>query len=209
MNLTIKVNMMFEESALEKLGEKITIVPALSGISVDNMKLQTTLEQAFNTWGNKALTDKFFSEYALRKSVKNMPDELRSTMIITGVKLYSIDSIPQFSGFSSFTEDACIVSFYGQPVMRMMPVEIAFYQNDEGADMFGIYFFIPGVNNYFFFYLVNKKEGKLLFITTDQDIRSRVNAVKPDKRKAKNYEYEASTNSSYYQVFRQLIRLKK
>jgi hypothetical protein len=75
--------------------------------------------------------------------------------------------------------------------------------------MFGIYFFIPGVNNYFFFYLVNKKEGKLLFITTDQDIRSRVNAVKPDKRKAKNYEYEASTNSSYYQVFRQLIRLKK
>ena len=209
MNLTIKVNMMFEESALEKFGEKITIVPALSGISVDNMKLQTTLEQAFNTWGNKALTDKFFSEYALRKSVKNMPDELRSTMIITGVKLYSIDSIPQFSGFSSFTEDACIVSFYGQPVMRMMPVEIAFYQNDERADMFGIYFFIPGVNNYFFFYLVNKKEGKLLFITNDQDIRSRVNALKPDKRKAKNYEYEASTNSSYYQVFRQLIRSKK
>jgi len=209
MNVTIKVNMLFEESALEKLGEKIAIIPALSGLSVDNLKLQTTLEQAFNTWSNKAITDKFFSEYALRRSVKKMPDELISTMILTGVKLYSIDSIPQFSGFSSFTEDACIVSFYGQPVMRMMPVEIAFYRNDKGADMFGIYFFIPGANNYFLFYQVNKKEGKLIFVSTDQDIRSRVNAVKPDKRKTKNYEYETSMNSAFYQVFRQLIRSKQ
>jgi hypothetical protein len=208
MNLTVKVNMLFEQSALEKLGERIAIIPALSGMSVDNLKLQTTLEQAFNTWGDKALTDKFFSEYALRRSVKKMPDELAASMIFTNVRLFSIDSIPQFSGFSSFTEDAMLVSFYGQPVMRMMPTEIAFYRNDKGLDMFGIYFFVPGANNYFFFYQVNKKEGKLTFVTTDQDIRSRVNAVKPDKRKGKNYEYEVSTNSAYYQVFRQLIRSK-
>ncbi len=209
MNITLKVNMLFEQTALEKLGERIALIPSLNGMSVDNIKLTTTLEQAFNTWGNKTITDKFFSEYALRRSVKKMPAELESTMIITGIRLYSIDSIPQFSGFSSFTEDAVIVSFYGQPVMRLMPVEIAFYKNDKGVDMFGIYFFIPGVNNYFFHYQVNKKDGKLIFVTTDQDTRSRVNEVKPDKRKAKNYEYEASTNSAYYQVFRQLIKSKQ
>jgi len=209
MNLTLKVNMLFEQSALEKLGERIAVIPALSGMSVDNLKLQTTLEQAFNTWGNKAVTDKFFSEYALRRSVKKMPDELISTLIFTNVRIFSIDSIPQFSGFSSFTEDAMLVSFYGQPVMRMIPTELAFYRNDKGVDMFGVYFFVPGANNYFFFYQVNKKDGKLTFVTTDQDIRSRVNAVKPDKRKGKNYEYEVSTNTAYYQVFRQLIRTKQ
>lgn len=209
MNITLKVNLLFEQTALEKLGERIALIPSLNGMSVDNLKLTTTLEQAFNTWSNKTISDKFFSEYALRRSVKKMPSELESTMIITGVRLYSVDSIPQFSGFSSFTEDAVIVSFYGQPVMRLMPVEIAFYKTDKGVDMFGIYFFIPGANNYFFHYQVNKKDGKLIFVTTDQDTRSRVNDVKPDKRKAKNYEYEASTNSAYYQVFRQLIRTKQ
>jgi hypothetical protein len=209
MNVTMKINMLFEETALEKLGEKIAIIPALSGLSADNLKYQTTLEQAFNTWTNKAVTDKFFSEYALRRSVKKMPAELNSTIILTGVKLFSIDSIPQFSGFSSFTEDAMLVSFYGQPVMRMLPMEIAFYRNDKNADGFGIYFFIPGSNNYFLYYQVNKKEGKLSFVTTDQDIRTRVNDVKPDKRKGKSYEYEASMNSSFYQVFRQLIRTKR
>jgi len=209
MNLTIKVNMLFDQTTLEKLGEKIAIIPALSGMNVDNLKLNTTLEQAFNTWSNKDLTDKFFSEYALRRSVKKMPVELENTMILTNVRLFSIDSLPQFSGFSSFTEDVVLVSFFGQPVMRQMPMELAFYRNDKGVDLFGIYFFIPGANNYFFHYSMNKKEGKLLFITNDQDTRSKINDIKPDKRKDKLFEYEVSINSAYYQVFRQLIRLKQ
>lgn len=209
MNLTLRVNMLFDESALEKLGEKLAGIPSLGSLPVESLKLQTTLEQAFHTWGNKSVADKFFSEYALRKTVRKMPDELVATLIFTGVRLFSIDSVPQFSGFSSYTEDAMLVSLQGQPVMRNMPTEMAFYKNDKGVDVFGINFFVPGANNYFFYYQVNKKEGKLIFVSTDQDILSRISAVKADKRKGKNYEYEASTSNAFYQVFRQLIRNKQ
>jgi hypothetical protein len=208
MNLTLRLNMLFENAALERLGEKLLNLPSLASSSVEILKLQTTLEQAFNTWGNKEITDKFFSEYALRKSVRKMPDELTATMIFTGVHLYSIDSIPQFSGFSSVLEDAFLVSLHGQPVMRKLPSEFAFYRNDKGVDVFGINFFVPGGNSYFFYYQVNKKDGKLTFVTTDQDIITRVSSVKSDKRKGKNYEYDISSSSAYYNVFKQIIRNK-
>ena len=209
MNVTLRINMLFDEGALEKLGEKLVGTPSLAGSTVEGIKLQTTLEQAFNTWGDKAITDKFFSEYALRKTVRKMPDELAATLVFTGVRLFSIDSVPQFSGFSSLTDDAMLVSLQGQPVMRILPTEMAFYKNEKGVDVFGINFFVPGGNSYFFFYQVNKKEGKLIFVSTDQEMNTRVGAVKSDKRKGKNYEYEASSSTASYQVFKQLIRIKK
>jgi hypothetical protein len=187
------------------MGEKMAEMPNLPAISLDNIKQNTTLEQALNVWADTKIADKMLSDYALKKSLRKMPVEYEATMILTGIRLYSIDSIPQVSGLSSASKDACVVSFYREAVMRMVPVELAFYKNEKGIDQFGIYFVVPALHNFYFHYQLNKKDGNLLFVTSDQDARTKINALKADKRKGKNFEYEVSTNTALYQAFRQLL----
>jgi len=208
LNVSMKLNMLFEKSILEKIGEKMAGMPNLPNISLDNIKQNTTLEQALSTWADTKTADKLLSDYALKKSLRKMPIEYEATMILTGIRLYSIDSIPQISGLSSGSKDACVVSFYREAVMRMVPMELGFYKNEKGVDHFGIYFVVPAYHNYFFHYQLNKKDGKLLFVSSDQESRTKINALKADKRKAKNYEYEVSTNTALYQAFRQLLNSK-
>lgn len=206
MNVTVKLNMLLEKSVLERAAEKMASMPNLPAISIENIKQNTTLEQAFHQWADTKISDKLLSDYALRKSsVKKMPVEYESTMIITGIKLYSIDGIPQISGLSSGSKDACLVSFHREPVLRMIPIEMAFYKNEKGQDNFGIYLTIPGWSNFFFQYQVNKKDGKLLIVTSDQESRNKISSLKADKRKSKNYEYEISTNSALHEAFRQIL----
>jgi hypothetical protein len=208
LNVSMKLNMLFEKSILEKIGEKMAGMPNLPSISLDNIKQNTTLEQALSTWADTKTADKLLSDYALKKSLRKMPIEYEATMILTGIRLYSIDSIPQISGLSSGSKDACVVSFYREAVMRMVPMELGFYKNEKGVDHFGVYFVVPAYHNYFFHYQLNKKDGKLLFVSSDQESRTKINALKADKRKAKNYEYEVSTNTALYQAFRQLLNSK-
>jgi hypothetical protein len=208
MNVSMKFNMLFEKSVLEKVAEKMAGMPNLPSISLDNIKQNTTLEQALTTWSDTKAADKLLSDYGLRKSLRKMPAEYEATMLLTGIRLYSIDSIPQFSGLSSASKDACVVSFYREAVMKMVPLELAFYKNEKGVDHFGIYITIPAFQNYFFHYQLNKRDGKLLFVTSDQDARDKINALKADKRKSKNFEYEVSTNAALYQTFRQLLNKK-
>ncbi len=208
LNVSMKLNMLFEKSTLEKIGEKMAGMPSLPAISLENIKQNTTLEQALGSWADTKIADKLLSDYALKKSLRKMPVEYESTMILTGIRLYSIDSIPQVSGLSSGSKDACIVSFYRESVMRMVPIELGFYKNEKGIDHFGIYFVIPAYHNYFFHYQLNKKDGQLLFVSSDQEARAKINALKADKRKAKNYEYEVSTNTALYQAFRQLLNTR-
>lgn len=208
MNVSMKFNMLFEKSVLEKIAEKMAGMPNLPSISLDNIKQNTTLEQALTTWGDTKAADKLLSDYGLRKSLRKMPVEYEATMILTGIRLYSIDSIPQVSGLSSASKDVCVVSFYREAVMKMVPIELAFYKNEKGVDHFGVHITVPAFHNFFFQYQLNKRDGKLLFVTSDQDARAKINALKADKRKSKNYEYEVSTNTALYQAFRQLLNLK-
>ena len=208
LNVSMKLNMLFDKSILEKIGEKMAGMPNLPSISLDNIKQNTTLEQALSTWADTKTADKLLSDYGLKKSLRKMPIEYEATMILTGIRLYSIDSIPQISGLSSGSKDACIVSFYREAVMRMVPIEVGFYKNEKGVDQFGVYFVVPAYHNYFFHYQLNKKDGNLLFVSSDQESRAKINALKADKRKAKNYEYEVSTNTALYQAFRQILNQK-
>lgn len=208
MNVSIKLDMFFEKSALEKVGEKIAGMPNLSSISLDNIKQNTTFEQALNAWADAKTADKLLADYGLRKSLRKMPTEYDATMILTGIRLYSIDSIPKISGMSSSSKEACLVSFYREAIMKMVPLELAFYKDEKGVNHFGIYLVIPSFNNYFFKYEVNKKDGLLLLVSSDQDIKSKINALKPDKRKSKDFEFDISTNTAFYQAFRQLLNSK-
>lgn len=208
MNVTLKLNMHFDKNTLEKVGEKMSGMANLPSITIEKIKQNTTLEQALSTWSDSKVSDKLLSDYAVRKSLRKMPVEYEATMIISDLRLYSIDTIPQISGFSSASTDACIVSFYREAVMKVLPVEVAFYKNEKGIDHFGIYFVVPAYHNFYFQYQLNKKDGKLLFVTSDQETRSKINALKADKRKAKNFEYEVSTNTALYQAFRQILNQK-
>lgn len=209
MNLSLKLNMLFEESILEKFAERISTNTNLSSISIEEIKQRTTLEAAFSNWFGVNVSDKFLSEYALKKTPKKMPKEMYAPIILSGITLFSIDSIPDFSGLSSFSDKVCLVSCFGQPVMKYVPAELAFYKTENSPNAMGLYFYIPGVNNYFFYFEQKKKTGELRVVTSDQDMKGKIVAIKAEKRKAKNYDYDVSSNQAYYSIFKQLIKINE
>lgn len=133
-----------------------------------------------------------------------MPSELESTFIISGVKLKSISRDQEFRGLVSSQNEAALVSIYGEPVMKAMPVQAAFYKTPTG-DRFGLNIEVPGGKLYYYNYEVRKKEGKLLIYSSDKEFEEQITTIKPEKRKSKNFEYDVTGNPTYQSSFKRLM----
>jgi hypothetical protein len=128
---------------------------------------------------------------------------LESSVIISGLRLQSIGKEHESRGLISSTNEASLVSLYGQPVMKTLPIQAGFYKTPTG-DRFGINIDVPGGKMYFFNYEVRKKAGKLLIYSSDKDFEEQISSIKPEKRKSKNFEYDVTGNPTYLSTFKRL-----
>jgi hypothetical protein len=198
-NLTVRVNMEVDRGIFEKVAESMLAMPELKPMNFD----QTTLESAAVNWGGIKVADKLKSDYTLKGEVKKMPSELESSVIISGLRLQSIGKEHESRGLISSTNEASLVSLYGQPVMKTLPIQAGFYKTPTG-DRFGINIDVPGGKMYFFNYEVRKKAGKLLIYSSDKDFEEQISSIKPEKRKSKNFEYDVTGNPTYLSTFKRL-----
>lgn len=199
-NLTIRIRMEVDKSIFEKTAESILAMPELKPMNFD----LSTLESAAANWADVKTADKLKSDYTLKGEVKKMPSELESTFIISGVKLRSISRDQEFRGLVSSQNEAALVSIYGEPVMKAMPVQAAFYKTPTG-DRFGLNIEVPGGKLYYYNYEVRKKEGKLLIYSSDKEFEEQITTIKPEKRKSKNFEYDVTGNPTYQSSFKRLM----
>jgi hypothetical protein len=100
-----------------------------------------------------------------------------------------------------------IVSIFDKPLMKILPMKAFFQQvyNETGGDRFGLMFTTPAGLQYYFDYQMTKKDGVMKIITDDQDLSNAIVAVKEEKRKTKNFYYEATTQSIYLSKFLRLF----
>jgi len=200
-NLTVRIEMPVDKGIFVKKAQSINAVEDLKMVDFN----RTTLEQAAASWADLKVADKLKSDYTLKGEIKKMPSELENTIIITGLKLKSIPNDQEFRGLVSSQSEAAIVSIYGEPIMKALPVQAAFYKTPLG-DRFGLNIEIPGGKMYFYSYEVRKKSGKLLVYSSDKDFEESINSLKPEKRKIKNFEYEVTSNPTYLSTFKRIMQ---
>jgi hypothetical protein len=169
----------------------------------------TTIENAVVEWDGLAEADKFKEEFVQEGKVKKLPDGLKNTVTFTGIRLSSYDSKRNDErGLITNVESAVLVSMYGEPVMKYVPLRAFFQQTYSGlkSDRFMISMGIPGGPDYFFHYKMDgKKDGLLNIITGDGEFSGVINAIKEDKRKKRNFNYKISTDTIFKSQFMRLF----
>ncbi len=207
MNLTARFDMPVDKGVMQDVADRINEIEGLQPSDFNS----NTLEQAIVEWDGLKAADKFVEEYVQEGKVKKLPDGLEKTMTITGLRLSSYESSRlQTSGLITDVESAVLVSIYGRPVMKYVPMKAFFQQTYAGIkgkmnnDMFTIFIDIPGGRDYFFNYQMKQKDGVLRIKSGDSELSEAVNAIKEDKRKKKNFKYEMTTNSAFLAKFMRL-----
>ena len=204
MNVTLRYFFPFDKSLMESIATKINAVEGLKPMELSS----TSLEEALVEWTDRKTADKIKSDYTLKGEISRLPSELEAPITITGIELSSYDdSRMQEKGIISKSENVVLLSMYEKLVLKQIPFKTFFQQiySGSGGDKFGLFINIPGGRDYYFDYSMEKKDGTMRVITGDSELEASVNAIKEDKRKAKNYKYEMSTQRIYLSKFLRLF----
>ena len=198
MNLTTKFNIPFEKNLMQDLSAKISAIEDLKPLDFNS----TTIEQAAVEWSGREEADKMKSAFTINGEMK-VPKEMESAITLTGLKLksYEVRNM-QDRGLISSSETAALVTMYGKPVFKKVPVKAFFLQtySENGFDKFGLQINIPTLD-YYFDYAMEKKDGTLRILSGDPDFVTAVNNIKEEKRKVKNFKYQIETASIYLSKF--------
>jgi hypothetical protein len=205
MNLTAKFTVPIDKNTWEAIAEKINKVEGLTPLDLN----KTTIEQAYVEWINRTAADKFKEEFISKGSVKKVPKEFESALVISGLKLISFDNKDNVQkGLITDSEDAVVVSMFDKSVMKYLPLKAFFqqvYSENVTGDKFNIFISAPGGNEYFWDYSMTKKEGELRIITNDGEYEKALAEIKEDKKKSKNFRYEISSNRVLLGMFMRLF----
>jgi hypothetical protein len=204
MNLTVKYSLPLEEKSFEGIAEKLLKTPDLKPMDFAS----TTFEKALVEWTDRKTADKVKADYTVDGSYKKIPDAMKASIVITGLKLSSFNN-PKFEekGLYTDVESAVVVSVFDKPVMKCFPVKAFFQQiySGAGGDKFNLLVTNPAGSEYFLNYQMEKKDGTLLICSGDAELDAAITELKPDKRKSKNFSYEMTTNRIYLSKFLKLF----
>jgi len=205
MDLTLRYDMPIDKSAMEVVVDKITLEETATAIDIN----ASNLFEALAAWSDLKSALRAKEAYKEKAELRRIPSELDNSIVLTGVKLTSFESKKnQDRGLMSFGDDAGVVSIYGKTVNKAIPIKLSFsqvYSENVTGDRFCMYLNAAVSKDYFFEYEMNKKDGEMKVFSEDEDFVSKINALKPDKRKFKNFKYELTDNRVFLSKFLRLF----
>lgn len=201
MNITARMEMALDKNMMEDVAKRIN---ALEGLKAADFN-STTLEQAIRTWDDTKTADEFKAKFLTDGEVKKVPKGMNNAMTISGIRLSSFSG-NQKTGLITNVQSAVLVNMYGEPVMKYVPFRAFFQQiySGGGGDKFELLIDIPGGMDYFMSYSMQKKDGTLLIATGDTELSTVIGEMKEDKKKTKNFKFDATSNSIYKNKFMEL-----
>jgi hypothetical protein len=203
MNVTVRFDMPVDKGIMQDIATRIKEVEGLHPMDLNS----TTLEQAIIEWDGVKAADKLKDEFVRLGAVKKVPDALQRSMTFSGLRLRSYVK-NQDRGLITDVDAAVLVNMFNKPVMAYVPFKAFFQQvySVTGGDEFTVYIDIPGGRDYFFHYVMTKKDGILNIKSGDQELTSRLTEMKEEKRKKKNFKYKATTSTVFIQKFMNLFQ---
>lgn len=197
MNLTLAIQAPVDDKIFENIAKNMAKNKSLD---LFDMK-ETTLEQAAVEWSGRDAADRVIADFVLEKRLKKVPKEMQHMMVLTGVKMTSYKEFgDEQVGLRTISDNAVLVSIYGESVMRKVPINIFAEQRTAFGDRLGVMMNVPTGNFYFFDY-DNRKSGILNILTNDTELRLSIDNLKPDKRKDKKFMYQITNSTSYQAQF--------
>lgn len=197
MNITAKFTMELDKGLIQDVATRINEIEGLKPMDFTS----TTLQQAILQWEDLKTADDFKSKYTIDPtSIKKMPNSFESaSFTFTGIRLSSFKDQNQHTGLITNVQSAVLVNMYGKPVLKYVPFR-AFYQqiySGAGGDNFSMLIDIPGGRDYLFSYSMVKKDGNMSIVSGDTEFSTALTEMKEEKRKSKNFKYEASNQSVF------------
>jgi hypothetical protein len=202
LNVTLSIKAPIDEKIFENVAEKIVEIEGLKDVDFSS----TTLEQAFVEWVDRKTADKIKSDYTLKKEFKSVPKPMENKLVFTGLRLVSYEEFgDQQRGLKTSVDQVGIVNFFGEPVMKYVPVKMFAQQRTAVGDRLGLLIDVPGAYLYFFDYDY-RKDGTLNILSSDKEFNESITELKSDKKKAKDFMYQITKNSAYKSQFLRVFK---
>jgi Mor family transcriptional regulator len=205
LDITAKFNMPLDKSIVPIIAEKLTTEESLSPIDTANCNLFAALRE----WSDEKTANKIINTYREKGEMKKVPSEFESGFVITGLQLTSFENKKaQERGLVSTGDNAGVVNLNDNVVMKLMPVKAVFdqvYSENVTGDRFGLYLNAAVGKDYYFEFAMTKEEGDMKIFSEDEDFGNKINGLKADKRKSKNFIYEFTDNRVYISKFLRLF----
>jgi hypothetical protein len=136
---------------------------------------------------------KDFDEDKLRK----MPSSMEQTFILSDIVLESYGSVKASAkkvdkGLISVNNQVGLISINGIPILKQVEWHQFYVQSfsDESGAGFTWDLSLMDDTKYFMHYAMDKKDGDLQIFTNDKVVSEGILAIKPDKRKTKNFKFD-------------------
>lgn len=205
MNLTMKIVFpAMDQGVMEKWGERIAANESLSPLDINN----STLTQTFAELVSKREADEMKNEYVQKGKIKKLDKVFTDGITFTGIQLKSYYKDLN-NGLVTSVGFASLVNVYGKLVFKQIPFNAYFkkvYSGNVTGDRLQIQMDIPGLNQYFWNYQMEKKKGLLQIYTDDATMKNDINAKKEEARKAKNFTYQTTDNSGIMGNFLRIFK---
>jgi hypothetical protein len=114
----------------------------------------------------------------------------------------------QEKGMISYDENAILVSVFDKPVMKSFPIKVFLHQvysENVSGDKVGLYLNAALGKDYYYEFSMTKKDGDMKIFSEDEEYGNKINGLKSDKRKYKNFTYEFTENRVYIGKFLRLF----
>ncbi|MEY4287163.1 MAG: hypothetical protein RL511_1249 [Bacteroidota bacterium] len=156
------------------------------------------LLNSLTAWSNPKDAQEVFKDFDEEK-LKKMPNTLEQSLIISGIVLESFGSdkpnaSKQGKGLLSQAQSVGLISLNGTAIAQPITLTQAYIQSFGDAASPAFYWSMEAFDGtrYIFGYAQEKRDGLLSIYATNVKMLAAIEAIKPDKRKTKNFDYTAT-----------------
>jgi hypothetical protein len=189
-----RVTMPLASNVLEIMANK---VKAQEGAKeLDIKKASLGLRNTLVHWSNAKDAQEVFKDFDEDK-LRKMPASLESSFILTDIVLESYGSNKPSvkkidKGLISVNNQVGLLSVNGIPVLKQVEWHQFYLQSfsDESDPGFAWELSLMDDTKYFMHYSMIKRDGELRIFATDKALNDAIIAIKPDKRKTKNFNFD-------------------
>lgn len=205
-NISSRFSFPVDQGVMEGLAKKVVANESINPAKQSEIG-NTNLYRALKHWssGKDKDKDKVFQkikEEIVDESLKKVPKEIEQTLVLSDIKLVNYGT-ENLSKLKTNSTHSLLFSMYEKPVLKYIPFELLLEQNLEpkSKDRFA---FNIGLEDkfYFFDYQTSKNNGIMNITSNDAIFKKSITDLKPKVKKVKDFEYDFTEDSKYYDEFK-------
>ncbi|MFP4524986.1 MAG: hypothetical protein ACLFNL_01235 [Bacteroidales bacterium] len=196
LDLTIPLNFMFSEEALDTMRNEINEMNNLDVINLNSKRTRINLNEIYDL----QTTEDFFTELDKEENKRAIPDEIESTLLLSNIKLNWNTETESYLSEGKIG----VALINGKPVNKYMDGYVEFVKRRSGDRMY-IYLQPDDDTFYFFYYfrgMLRVYSSNKHFISSIQDIPERKRTIRDNIFSPVQYRYILTPESRLNQFYK-------